>query len=173
VLREMPPRIAAAYATRVRVAQGWLVELAGVRDPGPLVESLLPAGERIESHDAAQGVRRAAVLGDAGLKAAIYLTRAGPLPDRNWVIAQLSECAASPVELLAGRPARPAPDRGAIVCACFDVGAKTIAAAALEGAATLEAIGQVTCAGTNCGSCRPAIAGLLVAALTREAEAAE
>ena len=98
------------------------------------------------------------------------------LHDQNlddWIIAQLSECTASSVELLAGRPAQPRPDRGAIVCACFDVGAKTIVAAALGGATTLEAIGQATCAGTNCGSCRPAIAGLLAASPTREAEAAE
>jgi assimilatory nitrate reductase catalytic subunit len=173
VLREAPRQIAAAYATRVKVAQGWLVELAGVRDPRPLVESLLPAGERLESHDTAQGVRRSAVLTGGELMAAIYLTRSGALPDRDWVIAQLGACAASPVELLAGRPAKPAPDRGPIVCACFDVGARTITAAALDGAATLEAIGQVTCAGTNCGSCRPAIAGLLAAALILEAEAAE
>jgi assimilatory nitrate reductase catalytic subunit len=173
VLRELPRQIAAGYATRVRVPHGWLVELAGVRDPGPLVENLLPAGERIESLDSARGVRRSAVLHGEALQAAVYLTRDGPLPDREWIIAQLAGCAASPVELLAGRPAKPAPDRGAIVCVCFDVGEKTISAAAQAGAATVEAIGQTTCAGTNCGSCRPAIAKLLEAALTLEAEAAE
>lgn len=173
VLRDLPRQIAAAYATRVRVAQGWLVELAGVRDPGPLVESLLPRGERLESHDTARGVRRIAVLDGLDLRGAIYLTRSGPLPDRDWIIAQLSQCEASPVELLAGRPARPAPDRGALVCVCFDVGARAITAAAQEGASTIEAIGKATCAGTNCGSCRPAIARLLEASLTLEAEAAE
>ncbi|MFM5953460.1 MAG: molybdopterin-dependent oxidoreductase [Novosphingobium sp.] len=173
VLRELPRQIAAGYATRVRLAQGWLVELAGVRDPGPLVESLLQAGERLESLDAARGVRRSAVLSGEALLAAVYLTRTGTLPDREWVIAQLGTCAASPVELLAGRPARPAPDRGAIVCVCFDVGEKAITAAARAGATNTEAIGQATCAGTNCGSCRPAIARLLEAALTLEAEAAE
>ncbi len=173
VLAELPPRIAAAYATRVRVAQGWLVELAGVRDPGPLVESLLPRGERLESHDSARGVRRSVVLAGQDLRAAIYLTRNGQLPDRDWIIAQLRQCEASPVELLAGRPAKPAPDRGALVCVCFDVGTVAITAAAVAGAATVEAVGQATCAGTNCGSCRPAIARLLEAALTLEAEAAE
>ena len=104
---------------------------------------------------------------------AIYLTRNGQLPDRDWIIAQLRQCEASPVELLAGRPAKPAPDRGALVCVCFDVGTVAITAAAVAGAATVEAVGQATCAGTNCGSCRPAIARLLEAALTLEAEAAE
>jgi assimilatory nitrate reductase catalytic subunit len=173
VLRELPRQIAAGYATRVRVPQGWLVELAGVRDPGPLVESLLPVGERLESHDAARGVRRSVVLSGDALLAAIYLTRTGLLPDRDWVIAQLIECEASPVEFLAGRSARPTPDCGATVCVCFDVGERTITAAALAGAATLEAIGQATCAGTNCGSCRPAIAKLLEQGLAEPLEAAE
>ncbi len=173
VLRELPRQIAAAYATRVRLAQGWLVELAGVRDPGPLVESLLPPGERLESVDSARGVRRQAVLDGDLLNAAVYLTRTGPLPERDWVIAQLSSLAASPVELLAGRPARPGPDRGAIVCVCFDIGEKTITAAAQAGATTLDTIGAAICAGTNCGSCRPAIARLLAAALIPQTEAAE
>ena len=170
VLRQVPRQIAAGYATRVRLAQGWLIELAGVRNPGPLVESLLPAGERLESHDSARGVRRSVVLAGAALQAAVYLTRDGLLPDRDWIIAQLSACEASPIELLAGRPAKPAPDRGAIVCVCFDVGAKAITAAALSGAASVDAVGQATCAGTNCGSCRPAIAQLLAAALAHEKE---
>ena len=172
VLRRLPRQIAAAYATRVLVPHGWLVELAGVRDPGPLTESLLPPGERLESLDTARGVRRVAVLGQGQLEGAIYLTRTGPLPGREWLIAQLGECAASGIELLAGRPAKPAPDRGPIVCVCFGVGAKTITAAALAGAASVEAIGQATCAGTNCGSCRPAIAGLLNAARGLAAEPA-
>ena len=113
------------------------------------------------------------VLSADVLQAAVYLTRDGPLPARDWIIAQLADCLASPIELLAGRPAKPAPDRGAIVCVCFDVGAKTITAAALQGAASIEAVGQATCAGTNCGSCRPAIAQLLAAALTLEKEPAE
>jgi assimilatory nitrate reductase catalytic subunit len=173
VLRAVPPRIAAAYATRVKVPHGWLVELAGVRDPAPLVESLLPPGERLETIDPARGVRHVAVIDGDAFKAAVYLTRTGALPERDWVIAQLAQCEASPIELLAGRSARPTPDRGAIVCVCFGVGERTITAAALAGAATVEAIGQKTCAGTNCGSCRPAIAKLLEQALAETLEAAE
>ena len=173
VLRDVPFQVAAAYSTRVRVAHGWLVELAGVRDPGPLVTSLLPGGKRLESIDAARGVQRVAVLGEGRLEAALYLTRTGTLPERDWVIAQLADCTAGPIELLAGRPAQPAPDHGPIVCACFDVGAKVITAAAQSGAATVEAVGAATCAGTNCGSCRPAITRLLAEALAPQKEAAE
>ncbi|PKB14453.1 assimilatory nitrate reductase (NADH) alpha subunit apoprotein [Novosphingobium kunmingense] len=173
VLRKTPARIPAGYVTRVRVAGGWLIELAGVRDPGPLAETLLPAGDRLDNIDAARGVRRLVLVEGAALVGAVYLTRSGPLPDRDWIVSQLLDCQASPVELLAGRPAKPLPDRGAQVCVCFDVGEKQITAAALAGASTLEAVGAATCAGTNCGSCRPAIARLLEAALTQQAEAAE
>ncbi len=161
VARSLPDRIAAAYFTRIRMRHGWLLELAGTRDPGPLVASLLPKGELLESRDPARGVLRAAVYDGEQLLAALYLTRNGPLPDRDWVTSQLSSCQASPIELLAGRSARPAPDRGAIVCSCFDVGERAILDAANGGAKTIEAIGVATCAGTNCGSCRPAIAELL------------
>ena len=170
VTRDLPRRIAAGYSTRVRVAQGWLVELAGSSDPLQLLQSLLPAGERIESHDHARGVRRAAVISGTDLQAAIYVTRAGPLPDRDWIIGQLTTLDASAIELLAGRPARPLPDRGPIVCVCFEVGEVAILGAARAGAATVEAIGTACSAGTNCGSCRPAIARLLAQARTAEPE---
>ncbi len=173
VARSVPAVIGAAYSTRVRVPQGWLVELAGSGDPARLVDALLPRGERIESSDAARGTLRAVALDGEEVQAALYLTCTGPLPAREWLIEQLVANSASPIELLAGRPARPTPDRGPIICACFDVGAKTITAAAQSGACTVEAIGKATCAGTNCGSCRPAIALLLEQALPTMTEAAE
>jgi assimilatory nitrate reductase catalytic subunit len=49
------------------------------------------------------------------------------------------------------------------VCACFSVGAATIATAVKSGCATVAAVGQKVKAGTNCGSCRPEIARLIVA----------
>ena len=66
------------------------------------------------------------------------------------------------VELLAGRPAMPTPDRGPIVCVCFDVGLNAILATIREQKlTTVEAIGATLNAGTNCGSCRPALAKTL------------
>ena len=60
------------------------------------------------------------------------------------------------------RPATPAPDRGPIVCVCFDVGLNTLLAAITgQRLVTVEAVGAALHAGTNCGSCRPAIAKLL------------
>jgi assimilatory nitrate reductase catalytic subunit len=164
IARSVPDTILADYYTKVRVGQGWLVELAGNGDAGSVARQLLPTGELIEIADAARGGLRMAVLDGAGrLSAALYVVRDGRLPDREWLVAQLA--AADPVpsiELLAGRPAAPQPDRGAIVCLCFDVGMKTILDAVVsQGLTSVEAIGQALSAGTNCGSCKPAIRRLL------------
>jgi len=88
--------------------------------------------------------------------------RDGSLPPRDWLVEQLGGEDASTVELLAGRPATPQADRGPIVCVCFDVGMKTILDAIRTTAlASVEQVGAALGAGTNCGSCRPAIARML------------
>jgi len=152
------------WSSRARIAGGWLYELAGDAAPDP--DSLLPDGERLEAADLARGMRRLVVRGaDGGLLAALFLTRSGQLPARDWIAAQLGGDGASAIELLAGRPATPQPDRGPIVCVCHGIGAAQIVAAARAGETTL--------AGTNCGSCRPALARLLEEALAETMEAAE
>jgi assimilatory nitrate reductase catalytic subunit len=53
------------------------------------------------------------------------------------------------------------------------VGTRAIAAAVAGGARDVEAVGRATGAGTNCGSCRPEMAGLiarLIAAAAPEEE---
>ncbi len=163
VARAVPERIAAAYFTKVRAGHGWLVELAGTRDPASLAKALLPKGERVEVADPARGGMRVAVLENGRLSAAFYVTRGGRLPDRDWLIEQLATAeAATPQELLAGRPAAARPDRGPIVCACFDVGMNTVLEAiADQRLVSVEAVGEALSAGTNCGSCKPAIRRLL------------
>ena len=149
------------YWTRVRTARGFVTEVAGTGDPAFLAD-LLPAGERIEMSDSRRGAIRAAVLVDGRLDAALFVSRNGGLPPRDWLAAQLGTADASPTELLAGRPANPAPDRGPIVCVCFDIGMLTIIEAIASRALTsVEAVGKALNAGTNCGSCRPAIARIL------------
>jgi len=163
IARDAPAAMDIAYATRVRVPQGWLVELAGDGDPVALAARILPRGDRIEASDAARGRIRVAVLEAGRLVAALHIVRDGSLPARDWLIDQL--CAsehASPMALLAGRPSRPQADRGAIVCACFDVGLNTLVRAIADQALTsVEAVGAALSAGTNCGSCRPAIQKLI------------
>ena len=148
------------WATRVAVPAGSLWELAGDGDPAKL-EASLPAGERIEAIDAARGTRRVATLSGGRLVAALFVTERGELPSRDWLIAQLGEAEAAPT-LLAGRAPGGQADRGAIVCACFDIGMRTIVAAIRDQRlADVAAIGTALGAGTNCGSCRPALARLL------------
>ena len=164
IAREVPDAIPAAYATKIRVASGWLVEVAGDGDVSALAKAVLPKGERIEIVDGARGGLRSAVLEDGRVAAALFVSRDGRLPPRDWLVAQLSASdMASSIELLAGRPATPQPDRGPIVCVCFDVGMNTIVEAiAAQGLVSVDAVGKALSAGTNCGSCRPAIQRLLV-----------
>ncbi|MGI4797960.1 MAG: molybdopterin-dependent oxidoreductase [Janthinobacterium lividum] len=148
------------WATRVTVPEGALFELAGDGDPSCL-DGALPRGERIEAQDHARGTRRTAIIVDGRVAAMLFLTRDGVLPSRDWLIAQLGEASAGPV-LLAGRAVGAAVDRGAIVCVCFDVGLKTLVAAiADQKLVSVVAIGEALGAGTNCGSCRPALAKLI------------
>jgi assimilatory nitrate reductase catalytic subunit len=143
----------------VTVASGFLYELAGTGEPKRLTDSL-PKGDVIEAVDPAKGMRRMAVLRGGRLVAAMFLTGSGELPSRDWLISQLDEPQGPTV--LAGRAPGAQADQGATVCACFDVGTKTILAAITESRLTSVAeVGAALRAGTNCGSCRPAIARLL------------
>ncbi|MBT2186152.1 nitrate reductase [Sphingobium nicotianae] len=147
------------WATRVTVPGGALFELAGLGDAAAL-DAALPRGERIEANDPARGTRRVAVLRDGRLVAALFVTRTGELPGRDWLISQLSQ--PQGLQVLAGRAPGAQEDRGAIVCVCFDVGVRTIVAAIRDQQlADVAAIGAALGAGTNCGSCRPALARLL------------
>ena len=165
IARTMPHRVDALYHTRIRLAGGWLVELAGVGDPALLAERMLPRGERIEVVDPARGGARYAVLAGGQLEAALLVSARGKLPSRDWLAAQLTATGApSSTELLAGRPAEPGHDGGELVCACFDVGARTLLRAIAEQRlVSVEQVGQALRAGTNCGSCRPAIRSFLTA----------
>ncbi len=158
-LPETPP---CAYWTRIKTNGGWLIELAGCGDDAALL-SLLPSGDRSEVRDSKKGITRAVVTDQNRIKSALFVARDGSLPSRDWLIAQLESPEASTLELLAGRSATPVPDRGAIVCACFDVGLTTIISAiAAQRLTSVAAVGTALGAGTNCGSCRPALAKLII-----------
>lgn len=160
------------YWARSRVEGGWLYELAGNGDPD--FTTLLPEGNMSEISYSAKGMQRFAVCdADGLLTAALFITRTGDLPPRDWVAAQLGRPLDDMPALLAGRPRVAGPDRGAIVCVCHDVGALDIEAAIAKGADTLPAIGASCRAGTNCGSCRPELARMLEAQLETMKEAAQ
>jgi len=150
------------YWNKAVVDGGVLFELAGegVID----VDALLPAGNRLEARDVQRGMHRIVIQDDdAILQAALYITRGGVLPDRDWIASQLSADSNSDApSLLAGRPREKGPDKGAIVCVCFNVGETEICdTARKERLCDVASVGERLNAGTNCGSCRPAISKLL------------
>jgi len=150
------------WSVRVAVPDGVLYEVAGTGEPGAL-EMCLPKGERVEARDIARGSWRLAVLDEARLRASLFVTRDGELPSRDWLITQLGQQAHATI--LAGRAPGAQVDRGAVICVCFDVGMKTIVEAiAAQRLTDVAAVGAALRAGTNCGSCRPAIARLIAAA---------
>ncbi|MCX7676162.1 MAG: nitrate reductase, partial [Alteraurantiacibacter sp.] len=109
--RTMPQTRNMLWWSRSRVRQGWLFELAGTGDIA--VDALLPPGDRLEATDLTRGMRRIVVRDASGaVQAALYLTRSGELPSRNWVAEQLGSNEVAGPELLAGRPCVPLPDRG-------------------------------------------------------------
>jgi assimilatory nitrate reductase catalytic subunit len=163
IARHVPDAIDALYATRIRIEQGWLVEMMGAGEPAALADQLMPKGLRIEANDHGRGEARGAVLADGRLEAALFVSKRGRLPRRDWLIAQLAAAApASANELLVARPSVPVEEQGPLICACFEIGALVLARAiAAQRMTSVEEVGSALRAGTNCGSCRPAIHALL------------
>ena len=62
------------------------------------------------------------------------------------------------------------PDPGATVCSCLSVGVNQIVAAVRDGCHSVETVGVQTTAGTNCGSCRAEIKGIIDGCLVVAAE---
>ncbi|HZF46332.1 MAG TPA: molybdopterin-dependent oxidoreductase, partial [Sphingomonadaceae bacterium] len=165
----------AAYWVRSRVRGGWLAELAGeIGEETAGLVARLPQGQYSNVADAGRGMERHVVLAEDGsLLAALFVTRNGELPPREWLAGQLGKAGAEIAELLAGRPATPLPDRGPLVCICHDIGEQQVLAAISGGAGDVAQVGRCTAAGTNCGSCRPVIARLLEEAQAALKEAAQ
>ncbi len=62
------------------------------------------------------------------------------------------------------------PDPGATVCSCNGIGVNQIIAAIRNGCHSVEAVGKATSAGTNCGSCRAEIRGIIDGCVAAAAE---
>jgi assimilatory nitrate reductase catalytic subunit len=150
---------------------GWRAELADATDDldaEALLARLWPGlgdrGEVLRYRDAGSGETRHAVFEGGRLAAVLF---AGPRPvacARQWLAGEIGQAFDDPARrqrVLAGQPGAAAPDKGAIVCACFEVGRNEIVTAIRQGAESVEGIGRATRAGTNCGSCRSEIGGLV------------
>jgi assimilatory nitrate reductase catalytic subunit len=166
------PKSQTDYWASARSNNGWRVELADSQIPADweaYARTLLSApNAQVQSVlDPAKGTARIALIEDGRLVGALF---AAPTPvevARNHMAGMIGE---APNGALAGRPSADRPDPGAIVCACFDVGVNTILAAITEQKlVSVEQIGAALNAGTNCGSCRPELAGLLASLKVQQA----
>ena len=132
----------------------------------------LPETANIESMlDIRSGRRSLALVQNGKLVAAVYTAPDPVLVSRQWAVDLLGAVELDATTVLAGRPGADMPDSGAIVCSCFSVGINTITAAVTQkGCGSVEAVGACTKAGTNCGSCRAEIRGIIDAHRLQAAE---
>jgi Anaerobic dehydrogenases, typically selenocysteine-containing len=169
----------AAYWALAKADGGWRLELAfnapveswteWCRRTFAIADEIEPLGYA----DAQTGDIRLAFFDGTRLLAAFFLAREPVAVARNWAIAQLAAEHADlrkRFALVAGRPAAGKSDTGATVCSCYSVGINQIVAAVHGGCRTVEAIGVALSAGTNCGSCRAEIRGIIDGCLAAAAE---
>ena len=167
-----PVKLPCLWSTRIAVPGGALYEIAGNGDPARL-DAFLPKGDRVEAMDASRGTRRIATIGEGRLNGVLFVTRTGLLPSRDWLIGQLLVEGVGG-SVLAARGPGSQPDKGATICVCFDIGLNQIIAAIREQQLVdVPAIGKALGAGTNCGSCRPALANILAQSMQETLHAAE
>ncbi|HCL64471.1 MAG TPA: nitrate reductase, partial [Rhizobium sp.] len=165
-----PTGLDATYWALARAEGGWRVELAF---DAPLADveawcrahfALPDAAESLGYSDRASGEARIAFFHGDALLLALFVAPEPVSVSRNWAIGQVSEPHADTrtrFAVVAGRPGAGRSDPGATVCSCFSVGANQIVAAVRSGCQTVEAIGETLYAGTNCGSCRAEIRGII------------
>jgi assimilatory nitrate reductase catalytic subunit len=179
VLERRPEAVAADYWAVARVKSGWRLELASRVEPKDrtgFAGRLAGVGgsdiEVVTYTDTASDVRRFAVTDGGRLAGALFTSRDRVAVARSWTAGALGTAVidlTSRYRILAGRAGGERPDSGATVCSCFEVGINQIAEAVVSGRCTsVDEVGRVLRAGTNCGSSRGEIAGLIAgAALAR------
>ncbi|MET4690549.1 nitrate reductase [Sinorhizobium fredii] len=179
VSTQKPEQFDAAYWAIAKAEGGWRMELAFADSDGDWIDwcrqaFCIPAEiDPIGYTDRTSGEFRLAFFDGDRLLAALFLSPRPVAVARNWAVSQLSTSHANLSKrfaVAAGRPGADKPDPGATVCSCFSVGVNQITAAIREGCHSVEAVGEKTSAGTNCGSCRSEIRGIINACLAAAAE---
>ncbi|MGH1331128.1 MAG: molybdopterin-dependent oxidoreductase [Paracoccaceae bacterium] len=166
--------IEASYWAKARARGGWRAELACTETPedweayARALFGFGAAAEALSVIDPARGIARLAFFEEGRLIAAFFASPEPVAVARSYLSGLLADEIGA--QVLAGRPGADMPDPGATVCACFDVGINTIMNAIEgQGLASVEAIGAALQAGTNCGSCRPELAALLLTIPSKQA----
>ncbi|MGK0271454.1 MAG: assimilatory nitrate reductase catalytic subunit [Cocleimonas sp.] len=163
----------ADYWVRAKSIGLWRYELAGHQQPEEWTKrahTLLSAGTEdenwIEFYDKANNTYRAAQFKGNKLINCVFISASEKLPQRDWLISLFQKDKLSKGErasLLSGKPPTDQEVTGRIICACFNVGEKTILNSIKEnGLTTVDQIGECTQAGTNCGSCKSELQGILL-----------
>jgi assimilatory nitrate reductase catalytic subunit len=160
------PNLAADYWAIAPATHGWRGEIALVEEPqdwAGYLAATFGTDQAFQSIRDERSGRRAFVLVENGrLVAALYTAPDPVLVSRQWAVELLGEADLTASTVLAGRPGADRPDGGAIVCSCMGVGINTITQAVTHhGCTSVEAVGALTRAGTNCGSCRAEIRGIV------------
>lgn len=168
---EKPSALSTDYWAISRAPGGWRVEFAHGREVGDVAGfsvGLLGLGgdtRPLAYHDERTGQHRIAWFNGGKLTGAVFIAREPVSVSRGWAVGQLVADHDDPItrhNVAAGRAGADRPDPGAIICSCFLVGANQIADAVVrDGRTTVEAIGECLKAGTNCGSCRSEIKGII------------
>ena len=160
------------YWALARTSNGYRAELAGISQPADWEEEArrlfnAPKATLSSVTDRRRGNARIAAHADGVLTGALFISPEPVAVMRDY-LASLPGSASK--DALIGRPATDAPNPGPTLCSCLGVGINSIVTAIeTQGCMTVESIGEALGAGTNCGSCRPEIAELLVYVRTPEA----
>jgi assimilatory nitrate reductase catalytic subunit len=169
----------AAYWALAKADGGWRLELAfdaPVDDWADWCSKTFGLAGGIEPlgyADRQTGDLRLAFFDGGKLLAAVFLATEPVAVARNWAISQLTTAhdeLRKRYAVVAGRPGAGKPDPGATVCSCFGVGVNQIVAAVHGGCRSVEAVGRELNAGTNCGSCRAEIRGIIDGCVAAAAE---
>ncbi|MHA6298186.1 nitrate reductase [Devosia sp. CAU 1758] len=165
VARERP-NLATDYWAIAPASNGWRGEIALVEEPQDwtaFLATTFGTDAAFQSiRDERSGRRAFVLIADGLLVAALYTSPDPVLVSRQWAVDLLGETDLTASIVLAGRPGADRPDGGAIVCSCMGVGINTITQAVTRhGCTSVEAVGALTRAGTNCGSCRAEIRGIV------------
>lgn len=169
VLANKPRKPDFKYWALAKCDGGWRLEFALDAEENSLTNSQKAFGiERdevlVSYEDKTGGQSRFAWFENNKLKGAVFLAREPVQVSRQWACEQLSQShddTLSRYQIVATRPDMGKPDKGAIVCSCFSVGSNEIANAIRAGCCSVSDIGKELSAGTNCGSCRAEISGLI------------
>lgn len=179
ISRKRPQTLGCRYWAVAKAEGGYRMELAFEslpQDWTAWARAAFGLDVRIEPlgyNDRQTGDVRLAFFDGETLLAALFIAKTPVAVARNWAISQLSvrhEDLRMRFALIAGRPGAGRPDPGATVCSCFNVGVNQITAAIRDGCHSVEAIGKTLNAGTNCGSCRAEIRGIIDGCLKTAAE---